>query len=64
MAPSALLALCAGLCLACVALAQPLSPAYDTPLPSIVRICVLAYPPFVMQRVRARFVQARGSPSA
>jgi hypothetical protein len=64
MAPSALLALCAGAALACVALAQPLSPAYDTPLPSIVRICVLAYPPFVMQRVRARFVQARGSPSA
>ena len=43
---------------ACFALASavastPISPSYDVPLPSVVSICVLAYPPFVMQRVRA-----------
>ena len=31
----------------------PISPLYDNPLPSVVRICLLAYPPFVMQRVRS-----------
>ena len=38
---------------AAVALAAPISPSYDTPLPPVIKICVLAFPPFVMQRVRA-----------
>ena len=38
--------------LASAVASTPISPSYDVPLPSVVRICVLAYPPFVMQRVR------------
>jgi hypothetical protein len=27
---------------------------YDAPLPAVVRICVMVYPPFVLERVRRR----------
>ena len=38
---------------AAVANGAPISPSYDQPLPPVIKICVVAFPPFVMQRVRA-----------
>lgn len=46
------------LCAACVAAIAagatgthtPLQ--YDAPLPAVVRVCVMVYPPFVLERVR------------
>jgi hypothetical protein len=52
---------CAALCAAVAITGAPL--AYDPPLPAVVRICVMIYPPFVLERVRRR-VAAGASASA
>jgi hypothetical protein len=39
--------------LASTAGSRALPPEYDLPLPAVLRVCVEAYAPFVMQRVRA-----------
>jgi hypothetical protein len=47
-------ALAAALCaaLASAASGAGVPPSYDAPLPAVLRVCVQAYAPFVMQRVR------------
>ena len=42
--------------------ANPLPPQYDTALPTLLKVCVQAYPPFVMQRVRARVGRGETGP--
>jgi hypothetical protein len=53
-APRRRSALAAALCaaLASAALGAGVPPSYDAPLPAVLRVCVQAYAPFVMQRVR------------
>jgi hypothetical protein len=62
--PTAALLLCAALLaggsVGCGA--APVPPRYHAPLPPVVKICVMAYPPFVMQAVRPNRLVAFAPP--
>jgi hypothetical protein len=62
--PTAALLLCAGLLAGCSVGcgAVPVPPRYHAPLPPVIKVCVMAYPPFVMQAVRPSRLVAAAPP--